>query len=59
MEERCREHGLIVRALMDSVALCPPLIISEEQIDEMFARYTRALDDVEAWVSTEGLREAA
>ena len=57
-EERCRDHGLIVRALMDSVAMCPPLIITEDQVDECFARFTRALDDTEAWVSTEGLREA-
>jgi 4-aminobutyrate--pyruvate transaminase len=38
-------HGLIVRAIGDVVALCPPLIITEEQVDEMVARLRRALDD--------------
>ena len=33
---RAQEHGLIVRPLFgDRVALCPPLVIGEEQIDEM------------------------
>ena len=59
LEERCRAHGLILRALVDTLAFCPPLIISEEQIDEMLMRFGRALDETEAWVSAEGLREAA
>ncbi len=59
LEECCRAHGLIVRALMDSVAFCPPLIITEDQIDEMFARFARAMEETEVWVSAEGLREAA
>jgi 4-aminobutyrate--pyruvate transaminase len=49
--ERAHEHGLIVRALGDSVALCPPLIIEPEQIDEMLARFTRALRDAEAYAA--------
>ena len=40
------EEGLIVRPLLgDRIALCPPLIISETEIDEMFDRlraFTRA-----------------
>jgi 4-aminobutyrate--pyruvate transaminase len=27
----------------DSVAFCPPLIIDADQIDEMFARFDRAM----------------
>jgi 4-aminobutyrate--pyruvate transaminase len=43
------EHGLIVRALVnDTIALCPPLIITEDQIDDMFDRLERTLDDAEA-----------
>jgi 4-aminobutyrate--pyruvate transaminase len=43
---RAIEHGLIVRALVnDTIALCPPLIITEPEIDDMFDRLTRALDD--------------
>jgi 4-aminobutyrate--pyruvate transaminase len=38
-------EGLIVRAVGgDNIALCPPLVISEAEIDEMFNRLTRALD---------------
>jgi 4-aminobutyrate--pyruvate transaminase len=55
---RCEAHGLIIRSLMDSVAFCPPLIITESEIDEMFDRFARALDETEAWVHTNGRREA-
>ena len=38
-------EGLIIRALPgDVLAFCPPLIIAEDQIDEMFDRFARALD---------------
>ncbi|MCY4012847.1 MAG: aminotransferase [Gammaproteobacteria bacterium] len=42
---RALDHGLIVRALGDSVAFCPPLVINDKEIDEMFARFERALAD--------------
>jgi 4-aminobutyrate--pyruvate transaminase len=46
-----QEEGLIVRALAgDRVALCPPLIISEEEIDAVFDRLGRALDKTQAWL---------
>ncbi len=32
------EHGLIVRAIGDTIALCPPMIITEAQVLEMLAR---------------------
>ena len=42
-----RRHNLILRAVPgDSVAFCPPLIINDEQIDEMFDAVTDALNDV-------------
>jgi 4-aminobutyrate---pyruvate transaminase len=43
--ERAEAHGLIVRALQDTIALCPPLIISEQEIDELLRRFSRALDE--------------
>ena len=50
---KAAEHGLIVRALAnDTIALCPPLIIDDAQINEMFDRLTLALDDAVAHVST-------
>jgi 4-aminobutyrate--pyruvate transaminase len=36
-------QGLIVRAMGDSIAFCPPLIITAEQVDDMFARFGRAM----------------
>ena len=38
------ENGLIVRAIGDTIAFCPPLIISEDEIAEMLVRFRKALD---------------
>jgi 4-aminobutyrate--pyruvate transaminase len=48
--KRAEAHGVIVRALVDTVALCPPLIVTEAQVDEIFDGVTKALDDTAAWV---------
>jgi 4-aminobutyrate--pyruvate transaminase len=59
MAKRAQEHGLICRALMgDRVALCPPLIVTADQIDEIFRRFTRALDDTAAMAREKGLAAA-
>lgn len=50
---RAQENGLILRALGDSVALCPPLIVTEPEIDAIFDRLEKSLD--EAAVMTAGL----
>jgi 4-aminobutyrate---pyruvate transaminase len=51
-----QEEGLIVRYLAsDTVSLCPPLIISSQQLDEMFARLHRALDRTLEWTRKEKL----
>lgn len=51
-----QEEGLILRALGgDRVAFCPPLVISEAEIDELFDRYERALARTLDWVKAEGL----
>lgn len=51
-----QEEGLIVRPLAgDRVAFCPPLIISEAEIDELFDRYERALAKTQNWAHAEGL----
>jgi 4-aminobutyrate--pyruvate transaminase len=52
-------EGLIVRSLSgDRIAVCPPLIISEEEIGELFDRLGRALDRTHEWVRREGLAAA-
>ena len=49
-------EGLIVRPLIgDRIALCPPLIIKPAEIDELFARLTRALDKGLDWARREKL----
>jgi 4-aminobutyrate--pyruvate transaminase len=42
------EEGLIVRAMGDSIGLCPPLIITAAQVTDLFARLGRAFDKLEA-----------
>lgn len=43
--KRAQANGLIVRPLGDSIAICPPLIISEKQIDELFTKLEVALNE--------------
>jgi 4-aminobutyrate--pyruvate transaminase len=53
------DEGLIVRAVMgDVLTLCPPLIITDGEIDELFDRLTRALDKTLDWVRRERLDQA-
>jgi 4-aminobutyrate---pyruvate transaminase len=42
-----REEGVIVRAIRDAIAVCPPLIITEPEIDILFDALARGLDKVE------------
>ncbi len=35
--------------------MCPPLIITREEIDTLFDRLTRALDRTRDWIRAEGL----
>ena len=49
-------EGLIVRALLgDRVALCPPLVIDEAEIGELFDRLERALAKTLDWATREKL----
>ena len=51
-----QEEGLLTRAVAgDNIALCPPLIISPEEIDDMFAKLKRALDRTLDWATREKL----
>lgn len=42
----CTDHGLICRPLGQSIVLCPPFIITESQMAEMFEKLERALTQV-------------
>lgn len=49
--ERAHEHGLIIRAVQDSIAFCPPLIITLAQVDDVVRRFDHALADTQSWVT--------
>ncbi|MCG8548342.1 MAG: aspartate aminotransferase family protein [Alphaproteobacteria bacterium] len=52
MAAQALEHGLVVRAVPgDTVTLCPPLIINEDEIDMLFDRLGQALSDTADWVA--------
>jgi 4-aminobutyrate--pyruvate transaminase len=53
---RAQHHGVILRNMPgDIVAFCPPLIVSEGEIDEMLAGLGKALDDTANMVREKGL----
>ena len=56
---RAEAHGLIIRNLMDTIGVCPPLIITEAQVDMLLERFGKAMDDTTAWVDQEGLSAVA
>lgn len=56
--ERCHVHGLIPRNVGDGIAFCPPLIVTEAQIDEIFSKFSLALNDTLEYVTREGLLAA-
>ncbi len=56
---RAQAHGVIFRNLGDSIACCPPMIISAAEIDELLAGFGRALEETAAWVADEGLGQVA
>ncbi len=48
---QAQKKGLILRAMGDRVAFCPPLIISNAEINEMFDRFSEALQ--ETWIAAD------
>jgi 4-aminobutyrate--pyruvate transaminase len=52
-------EGLIVRFVLgDVMTLCPPLVISAPETDDMFDRLTRALDATLDWVTRERIAQS-
>ncbi len=48
------EHGVIMRAMGDVVGICPPMIITEDEIEELFAPMEKCLDATYQWAKAEG-----
>jgi len=44
-----QEEGVILRAMGDSVAFSPPLVITEDELQEMLTRFRRALERFTNW----------
>jgi putrescine aminotransferase len=52
-------HGLALRAIGDTMALMPPLVITRTEIDEMFRLARLALDDMANELASEGWVEGS
>ena len=48
------KHGVILRAIGDTLAFCPPMIITEDEINALFEPIETALDATAAWAKAEG-----
>ena len=49
-QKQCEKNGLIVRAMGgNSIALCPPLILTVEQVDEICSKLAASLEETLAW----------
>lgn len=44
VRDYCIENGLMVRGIRDTIVMCPPLIISHQQIDDMVDIIAKSLD---------------
>jgi 4-aminobutyrate--pyruvate transaminase len=52
-----QEEGLICRAVAgDTIGVCPPLVISAAEVNDMFDIVQRALDRTSAWLKEEGIQ---
>ncbi|WP_424929549.1 aminotransferase [Amaricoccus tamworthensis] len=54
MSAELLEHGVISRPVADAMVFCPPMIITGEEIDEMFDPVEAALDRTLDWAKAEG-----
>ena len=55
-KQACQNNGLLIRAVGgNSIAFCPPLIITNDQIDEMVGKFDSALQETLEHVTKEGL----
>ncbi|PAU97247.1 aspartate aminotransferase family protein [Paracoccus salipaludis] len=54
MNAAMHRNGLISRNMTDTVAFCPPMIITRQQADDMFEIVARSLAEIEAEVGAPG-----
>ena len=53
-QDRAQEEGLLIRAIGDTIAVCPPLVIVEAEIDELLGCFERALEATWTLVQARG-----
>ncbi len=54
--DRARDEGLLIRNMIDVIGVCPPLVIGDDDIDQLLGCLERALAATEAWVESNRLR---
>ena len=47
VRDLCIKNGLMVRGIRDSIVMCPPLIVSEAEIDQIVDTIEKALNEAE------------
>ena len=52
---RAQENGLICRAIGDTIAICPPLIIDEAQVEEVVTRLRKSIREVAVQAKKDGM----
>jgi putrescine---pyruvate transaminase len=48
LRDRCIANGLMVRAVRDSIVICPPLIITQDEIDRLVEIFDKSLTETAA-----------
>ena len=48
LRDRCIANGLMVRAVRDSIVICPPLIITEAEVDRLVEIFDKSLTEAAA-----------
>ncbi len=57
--DRCFANNLIMRHVGDRMIISPPLVLTPSDIDEMFVRIHKSLDEAQADIIEQGLMKAA
>jgi 4-aminobutyrate--pyruvate transaminase len=45
VERRCRAHGVMIRNMGDVISICPPFVMTENEVDQLVGGIAAALDD--------------
>ncbi len=52
--KNAEKHGLIIRNILDAIAICPPLIIDKPGVDQLADRMHAAVQDTQKWIDENG-----